>query len=321
MKKIFVTRNIPGNGLSLFKEKGWEVVVNPNDRVLTREELKEGVKGSDAILSMLTDKMDAEIMDVAGPQLKVIANFAVGYDNFDLVAGKAHNIYMTNTPGVLTETVAEHAFALILAIAHRIPESDKFTREGKYTGWAPEMFLGNDVSQKTIGILGLGRIGSRVAKHAVEGFEMKVLYYDVKRNEEFEKQFNAKYATVEELLKNSDFVSVHVPLTPDTKHLINKERLALMKPTAYLVNTSRGPVIDEAALVDALKNKIIKGAALDVYEKEPALAPGLAELNNVVLTPHTASASEETRGKMGEVAAFNITESLEGRIPPNNLVK
>jgi len=321
MKKIFVTRNIPGSGLKLLKEKGWEVVVNPNDRVLTRDEIKEGAKGADAILSMLTDKMDAEIMETAGPQLKVIANFAVGFDNFDLAAGKAHNVFMTNTPGVLTETVAEHAFALILSIARRIPESDKYTREGKYKGWAPEMFLGNDVSKKTIGILGLGRIGSQVAKHAVEGFEMKVLYYDLKRNEEFEKRFNATYGTVDEVLKNADFVSVHVPLLPETKHLINKERLALMKPSAYLVNTSRGPVIDEVALVEALKNKIIRGAALDVYEKEPALAPGLADLPNVVITPHTASATEETRGKMGEVAVFNIIESLEGRVPPNNLVK
>lgn len=321
MKKIFITRYIPGNGPEMLKAKGWEVVVNPYDRVLTRDELKENVKGCNAILSMLTDKMDAEIMDAAGSDLKVIANFAVGYDNFVLADGKTKGIFMTNTPDVLTETVAEHTFALMLAIAHRIPESEKFLRAGKYIGWTPTLFLGNDISKKTLGVVGLGRIGSMVAKHASKGFEMKVMYYDLKRNEEFEKEFNATYGTVEEVLKGSDFISVHVPLLPTTKHLIDKYKLAMMKPTAYLVNTSRGPIIDEAALVEALKNKIIKGAALDVFENEPKLAPGLAELDNVVITPHTASATEETRGKMGEVAAKNIIETLEGRTPPNNVAK
>jgi lactate dehydrogenase-like 2-hydroxyacid dehydrogenase len=321
MKKIFITRYIPGNGPEMLKAKGWEVVVNPYDRVLTRDELKQNVKGCNAILSMLTDKMDAEIMDAAGPDLKVIANFAVGYDNFVTADGKSKGIFMTNTPDVLTETVAEHTFALMLAIAHRIPESEKFLRAGKYIGWTPTLFLGNDISKKTLGVVGLGRIGSMVAKHASKGFEMKVMYYDLKRNEEFEKEFNATYGTVEEVLKGSDFISVHVPLLPTTKHLIDKAKLAMMKPTAYLVNTSRGPIIDEAALVEALKNKIIKGAALDVFEAEPKLAPGLAELDNVVITPHTASATEETRGKMGEVAAHNIIETLEGRTPPNNVAK
>lgn len=319
MKKIFITRFIPGQGPDMLKAKGWEVVVSPHNRVLTREEILEGVKGCDAILPMLTDKMDGEVMDAAGPNLKIIANYAVGYNNFNTEDGKKRGIFMTNTPGVLTETVAEHAFALILAIARRVPESDKLVRAGKYLGWSPTMMLGNDLAGKTLGILGLGRIGSQVAKHASKGFDMKIMYYDIKKNEEFEKEFNATFGSVEDVLKNSDFVTIHVPLLPTTTHLIDRDKLAMMKPSAYLINTSRGPVIDEAALVDALKNKIIKGAALDVFENEPKLAPGLTELDNVVLTPHAASGTEETRGKMGEVAVNNIIEALEGKNPTNNV--
>lgn len=322
MPKIFVTRKIPEAGINMLKEKGYEVVVFPEDRTITREELKESVKGVDAILSLLTEKIDAEILDAAGPQLKIVANYAVGFDNLKIDDFKAKNIYASNTPDVLTNTVAEHTFGLILSVAQRITEGDRFTRAGKYHGWEPMMLLGNDLYKKTLGILGLGRIGSRVAHHGAKGFDMDIVYYDVKRNEEFEKEYNAKFmATPEELLKVADFVSVHVPLLPTTKHLINAERLRMMKPSAYIVNTSRGPVIDEAALVDALKNKVIKGAALDVYENEPNLAPGLADLENVVITPHTASATEETRAAMSEVAAKNIIAALEGQVPPNNLVK
>lgn len=306
----------------MLKGKGYEVNVFPEDRVITREELKESVKGADAILSLLTEKIDAEILDAAGPQLKIVANYAVGFDNLKLDDIKAKNIYASNTPDVLTNTVAEHTFGLILSVAQRITEGDRFTRAGRYHGWEPMMLLGNDLYKKTLGILGLGRIGSRVAHHGAKGFDMDIVYYDVKRNEEFEKEYNAKFmATPEELLKAADFVSVHVPLLPTTKHLINADRLRMMKPSAYIVNTSRGPVIDEAALVDALKNKVIKGAALDVYENEPNLAPGLAELENVVITPHTASATEETRAAMSEVAAKNIIAALEGQVPPNNLIK
>lgn len=320
--KVFVTRQIPEEGINMLKGKGYEVNVFPEDRVITRDELKENVKGADAILSLLTEKIDAEILDAAGPQLKIVANYAVGFDNLKLDDIKAKNIYASNTPDVLTNTVAEHTFGLILSIAQRITEGDRFTRAGRYHGWEPMMLLGNDLYKKTLGILGLGRIGSRVAHHGAKGFDMDIVYYDVKRNEEFEKEYNAKFmATPEELLKAADFVSVHVPLLPTTKHLINADRLRMMKPSAYIVNTSRGPVIDEAALVDALKNKVIKGAALDVYENEPNLAPGLAELENVVITPHTASATEETRAAMSEVAAKNIIAALEGQVPPNNLIK
>ncbi len=267
---------------------------------------------------MLNDTVDTEFFEAAGPQLKIAANLAVGYDNFDVAEAKKRNVYLTNTPEVLTETVAEHTFTVLLAISHRVAEGDRFMRAGTYNGWGPLMMLGNDVSRKTLGILGLGRIGARVAYHAVKGFDMQVIYYDVKRNEEFEKEYGAVYvSTVEEVLEHADFVSIHVPLLPETRHLINAERLRKMKPTAYLINTSRGPVIDEAALVEALKNHVIRGAALDVYENEPEMAPGLAELENVILTPHIASATEETRNAMAALAAKNIIEALEGRVPPN----
>jgi len=320
MAKIFVTRQIPEAGIKLLQEKGYEVEVFSRDEVIPREELLASVKGRDAVLCLLTDKMNAEVFEAAGPQLKVAANYAVGFDNINLEDAKKHNVFTTNTPDVLTETVAEHAFGLILSIAQRITEGDRFTRAGKYKGWAPMLMLGNDVSHKTLGVLGLGRIGSRVAHHGARGFDMNVIYYDVKRNEAFEKEYGAEFvADPEELLKRADFISVHVPLLPTTKHLINAERLKMMKPTAYLVNTSRGPVIDEAALADALKNKVIRGAGLDVFENEPQLAPGLAELENVILTPHAASATEETRAKMSEVAALNIIDALEGGRPRNNL--
>lgn len=320
--KIYITRRIPEAGIKMLKDKGYEVEVNPEDKVLSKEELKEGVSGADAVISLLTDKIDAEILDSAGPQLKIVANYAVGFDNLKLDDFKVRNVYASNTPDVLTNTVAEHTFGLILSAAQRVTEGDRFTRAGKYHGWEPMMLLGNDLYKKTLGILGLGRIGSRVAHHGAKGFDMDIIYYDVRRNEEFEKEYNARFmATPEELLKEADFVSVHVPLFPTTRHLINADRLKMMKPSAYIVNTSRGPVIDEAALVDALKNKVIRGAALDVYENEPNLTPGLIELENVVLTPHTASATEETRAAMSEVAAKNIIATLEGQVPPNNLIK
>lgn len=318
--KVFVTRQISEAGIKMLKDKGYEVAVSPYDGVISREELLTSVKGCDAVLALLTDKINAEVFQAAGPQLKVVANYAVGFDNINLDDAKQAGVFTTNTPDVLTETVAEHAFGLILSIAQRITEGDRFVRAGKYHGWAPMLMLGNDVSRKTLGILGLGRIGSRVAYHGAKGFNMKVIYYDVKRNEDFEKEYGAEFmATPEELLQKADYISIHVPLLPTTRHLINAEKLSMMKPTAYLVNTSRGPVIDEAALADALRNKIIKGAALDVFENEPNLAPGLIDLENIILTPHAASATEETRAKMSEVAALNIIDALEGGRPRNNL--
>ena len=319
--KIFVTRIVPEAGIKMLKDKGYEIAVNQEDRVLTKEELITALKDQNynALFCLLTDKIDSEVMDSFGPQLKIVANMAVGFDNIDAQEAKKRGIMITNTPGVLTDTVAEHTFSLMLSIAHRIPEADKFTRALKYQGWAPMLLLGSDLSGKILGVVGLGRIGSRVAHHGVKGFEMKVLYYDVNRNEEFEKEFGAVYVSLDDLLKQSDFVSIHVPLLPATQHLINAEKLKLMKPTSYLINTSRGPIIDEAALAMALADKTIKGAALDVFEFEPKITPELLSIDNVILTPHIASATEETRSKMSVLAATNIIEALEGRIPPNIL--
>jgi len=313
MPKIFVTRKIPEAGINLLKEKGYEVEVSDFDGVLPREQLLGKIKGADAVLALLTDKINAEFFDAAGPQLKIVANYAVGYDNIDLPEAKKRGIIVTNTPDVLTESVAEHAIALMFALAHRIVESDQFMRDGKYAGWAPMLFLGNDMAGKTVGLVGLGRIGSTVAKRLKQGFDMKIMYFDVHRNEDLEKEYGLVYADLETVLRKADFVSIHVPLLPATRHLIGEAQLKMMKKGAYLINTSRGPIVDEKALVEVLKNGVIRGAGLDVYEEEPKMAPGLAELDNVVITPHTASATEETRGAMSELAAKNIIEVLEGR--------
>lgn len=315
MTKIVVSRKIPGNGLKMLEEAGYEVVVSPHDRPLERSELLEMIKGADGVLTMLTDKVDEEFVNSAGSQLKVIANFAVGTDNFDIPTLSSHNIVGTNTPDVLTEAVAEHAFSLIMAITRRIIEADKLARSGNPPAFGPEVLLGMELRGKTLGVLGLGRIGSRVAEIG-KALGMNVVYYDIKQNADFESSTGAIFKpTPAELLKESDVVSVHVPLMDSTKHLINSEKLAMMKSTSYLVNTSRGPVVDEAALVEALKNGVIRGAGLDVFENEPKHAPGLDELENVVLTPHIASATIEARSAMGELAAKNIIAVLSGQLP------
>ncbi len=323
MAKIFITRKIPDAGPGKLQAAGHEVVVSEKDGVLTKDELIAAIKdmGYDAVLCLLTDKIDDDIFAAAGSQCKIFANYAVGFDNINLEAAKNRNMMVTNTPGVLTDTVAEHTFALMLAIAHRIVEADTFARTGKYTGWAPMMLLGTDLSKKTIGIVGLGRIGSRVAYHAAHGFDARIIYYDVKRSEEFEKEFNAEFKeNVDDVFKEADFVSIHVPLLPSTVHLVDAHRLSLMKKTAYLINTSRGPIVDEKALAEALKNSVIKGAAIDVFEHEPMIEPGLIGLNNVIITPHIASATEATRSAMAVLAADNIIAALSGQ-PPPNLVK
>lgn len=321
MPKVFVTREIPAAGINLLKQEGYEVIVSPGDHPIPRADLLKGVKGADALLAILTDKIDEEVLSAAGQGLKIVANYAVGFDNIDVEAAKKHNIVITNTPDVLTDTVAEHTFALMLAISHRIGESERFMREGNYHGWGPMLLLGNDVAGKTLGIVGLGRIGSRVAHFAVKGFGMKVVYYDVKRNEAFEKEYGAVfYETVDALLPHADYITIHVPLLQSTRHLMNKDRLERMKKTAYLINTSRGPVVDEAALASALRAKSIKGAALDVFEEEPNVHPKLLQLENVIVTPHIASATEETRGKMSEMAARNIIAAIQGKTPPNRIV-
>jgi len=318
--KVYVTRMICDNGIKMLKDQGYQVKINPLDRVLTRKELLKNVKGIDALLCLLTDKIDDEVLSAAGKNLKIVANFAVGFDNLDLEAAKNRGIMATNTPQGSTEAVAEHTMGLLLASARRIVEADKFTRANKYKGWKPFLFIGEDIHDKTLGIIGLGRIGFAVAARAL-CFGLKIVYHDVVRNPEFEAKFGGKFLETSELLKQSDFVTLHVPLMPSTRHLIGKKEFALMKKSAYLINTSRGPVIDEKALVAALRKKQIAGAAIDVYEFEPKLTPGLTKLNNVILTPHIASATIETRMKMSEIAAQNIIETLSGKTPAHSLHK
>lgn len=321
MPKVFITRLIPDQGIKMLKDKKYAVSIYPKDEIIPRKELLKGVKGMDALLPILTDRIDEEVLKAAGSQLKIVANYAVGFDNIDLTACKVRKIMVTNAPGPeIVESVAEHTFALILALAHRIVESDKFTRTGKYQGWGPQLLLGTDVYGKTLGIVGMGRIGFALAERAVKGFGMKALYYDVVPNPAFEKEYGGIRVDLPTLLRKADFVSLHVPLLPSTRHLITTPQLSLMKSTAFLVNTSRGPIVDEKALFSALRNHAIAGAALDVYEHEPKLTAGLTKLDNVILTPHTASATVETRQAMSRIAAQNITAALEGKTPPN-LVK
>lgn len=314
--KIYITQPIPAAGLEVLRRAYPEFGMNPEERVLARAELLENIKGCDAILSLLTDKMDGEVFDIAGPQLKVVANMAVGYDNIDLGAATARGIMATNTPGVLTDATADHAWALLFAVARRIPESEIYLRAGKFKSWGPLLFLGGDVTGRTLGIIGAGRIGQAVAMKS-RGFNMRVLYADEMPNPKLEQEIGARKVNVEDVLHESDFVSIHVPLLPSTKHLINAQSLRLMKKTAYLINTSRGPVVDEAALAEALKNCVIAGAALDVFEREPLVHPELLKLDNIVLTPHTASATIETRSKMATMAAENLIAALTGQKPAN----
>ncbi len=321
--KIFVTEKIPDRGIVNLQKQGYEVVVSEKDGPLTKEELIAALSGKEynAVLSLLTNKIDGEIFSAAGNQCKIFANFAVGYDNVDLLEARERDIYITNTPDVLTETVAEHTFGMMIALAHRMSEGDRLMRKGLYKAWGPMLLLGDDISGKTLGVVGLGRIGVRVAHHAARGFEMNIVYYDIKRNEQFEKDYGATFApTVEDLLPKADFVSIHVPLLESTQHLMNDARLKMMKRTAFLINTARGPIVEEEALYRALREKTIAGAALDVYEKEPKIDPLFFELENILLTPHIASATIETRQKMSEIAANNIIEALAGRVPPNIVV-
>ena len=301
--RIYVTRTLPQAGLDLLAAE-YDVEVNPHDRVATREELLAGIKGKDALLSLLTETIDAEVMDTE-PRLKVIANYAVGFNNIDVAAATERGILVTNTPGVLTETTADLAFALLMACARRVVEADGFMRAGKYEGWAPMLFLGRDVHGKTLGLVGFGRIGQAMAQRGL-GFNMKILYNDaIRAPEELEKAYNAEYRELPDLLRESDFVSLHVPLIESTHHLISDAQLELMKTTAILINTSRGPVVDEKALIRALEKGVISGAGLDVFEREPEFEPGLERLANVVMVPHIASASVETRTKMATMAAEN----------------
>lgn len=321
MKKIFITRKIPDAGIMALRQAGHEVSVIQKDGVLTKEELITALQQDtyDAVLCLLTDTIDGEVFD-AVPTAKIFANYAVGFDNIVLADAQSRGVTITNTPGVLAQSVAEFTLSLMCASLKRIPEADRFTRAGKYTGWSPELLLGTEFYGKTLGILGTGRIGSLVAAMAVHGFGMRVLYYDVARNESLEQDTGAVYvATPDELYPLADVVSVHVPLLPSTRHLIGTPQFQAMKKTAHLINTSRGAVLDEQALLVALQNGDIAGAALDVYEHEPHITAGLEKLENVILAPHIASATHEARDAMSKLAAENILTFFEGETPPNKI--
>ena len=312
--KAYVTRRLPQPGLDRIAEV-FDMEVSPHDRVLTRQELFDCVKGIDILVCLLTDTIDAELMDI-NKDLKGISNYAVGFNNVDVAAATERNLPICNTPGVLTNTTADMAWALMFSVARRIVESHNWNVAGNYKGWGPMIYLGGDVYGKTLGIVGTGRIGAAVAKRTV-GFNMPLLYTDMIPNEELEKELGAKRVEMDELLQQADFVSLHVPLMESTRHLISTRELGLMKKTAYLINTSRGPVVDEVALVEALKNKVIAGAGLDVFEDEPLMKPGLGECENAVLCPHVASATVETRTKMALLAAENAIAMIQGTMPPH----
>lgn len=303
------------------RDAGHHVDVNPENKILSKSELIDVLKNNsyDGVVCLLTNPIDAEVFD-ATPSTKIFANYAVGYNNIDVAEATKRGIIITNTPGALTDSVAEHTVALLISVALRIVEADKYLRDGHYKGWEPMGFIGASLKGKNVGVLGAGRIGFRVAEILKKGFDMSVSYYDVKKNDFFEKELSGKfYESPEDLIKSADIVTVHVPLLDSTKHLINAERLRMMKPTAYLINSSRGPVVDEKALVEALRDNVIAGAGLDVFENEPSLAPGLADLPNVVITPHIASATAEARDGMAVLAAQNIIDFFAGKAPANKV--
>lgn len=315
--KVVVTRKIPRVGIDALEDAGFEVVGNPTERLLAGEEMKDFVKGAEAILCLILDKIGDKVMASAGEKLKVIANFGVGYDNIDVPAAQKRGIMVTNTPSELSSrAVAEFTIGLIFSALKRIVEGDEFARRGNFGGWKPEIFLGENLEGKTLGVVGLGRIGSLVAQMG-RAFGLRVVYHQRNRDFESEKKFKLEYLSLENLLREADIVSLHVPLTAETKHLLNAETLALMKDDGYLINTSRGGIVDESALVECLKKGKLKGAALDVFEYEPEINPELCGLPNVVLTPHIASSVQAVRDEMAIMAAKNIIEALNGRKPPN----
>jgi len=311
--KVFVSSIIPEIGIEILKKNGIEVIQNKSYLPIDKKTFIKKAQDCDGILVLLANKIDKELMDGL-PKLKVISNYAVGFNNIDVEYATQKKIWVTNTPDVLTDATADLAFALLLACARRIVEADKFTREGKFKIWQSDLMLGKDLKGKTLGIIGAGRIGQAFGKRAT-GFGMKILYFDKKRIENFEKETGAKYSTLKQLLKNSDFISIHTPLTKETYHLIDKEEFDLMKEGSILINTARGEVINEKELVNALKSGKLFSAGLDVYEFEPKITKDLLKMKNVVLLPHIGSATVETRNKMAELAAMNIVKVLKGKKP------
>ncbi len=312
--KIFVTRRIPESGLRLLTET-CDVEINLEDRPLARPELLAKVRDKDGVLGLLTDRIDREFFEAAGG-LRGYANFAVGVDNVDLAEATRRRIPISNTPGVLTDATAELAWALLFAVARRLVETDRIMRSGTWTGWAPLQFIGGDIVGKTLGIVGAGRIGTAMALMS-RGFRMSVIYSNSseRRNEVLEHELGAQLVSFDDLLVRSDFISIHAPLTPTTRHLFDSRAFARMKPTAYLINTARGPVIMETDLVTALRSGRIAGAGLDVYEAEPRMAEGLTELANVVVLPHIGSATVSSRDNMATLAARNLLAMLAGKRP------
>ncbi|MGI6702526.1 MAG: 2-hydroxyacid dehydrogenase [Clostridia bacterium] len=311
-EKVYITRPIQNEAISLLKEH-FDVTVSPEDRVVDRDVLMDAVEDVDALLCLINDTVDREVIGRA-KRARIIANYGVGYNNIDVPAATERGIVVTNTPGVLTDATADLAWGLLLATARRIVESDKYTRAGRYESWSPNLLLGRSVAGKTLGIIGAGRIGRAVARRGL-GFDMKLLYHNRRRDEGLEKELNARWVDRETLLKESDFVSLHVPLTDETWHMIGRREFETMKDTAVLINTSRGPVVDEKAMVDALREGLIWAAGLDVYEREPAVEEGLKALDNVVLASHIGSATIEARTRMAMMAAENIVSVLKGGKP------
>ena len=313
--KVFVTRTIPEKGFAIVREF-CHVDLWPEELPPGRDDLLKRVRGIDGLLCLLTDKIDGEVMDAAGPHLKVISNHAVGFDNIDVPAATARKIPVGNTPDVLTDATADFAFALMMAVARRIPEAERYVQAGKWKTWGPMTLLGVDIKGATLGLVGFGRIGKAVARRAL-GFDMRVIYYDPGEKKP-SPELKATRVDFETLLEESDFISLHTPLTPDTRYLIDSEALSKMKPNAVLVNTARGPIVEPEALYEALKEKRIFGAGLDVTDPEP-LPPDspLLTLDNVIIVPHVASASTSSREQMSRMAAQNLVAGLKGEHLPN----
>jgi len=315
--KVLITRKITDNTYNMLLRAGFEIDYRQGNP-LTKNELIEAISDVDAIVAVIPDQIDKDIIE-AGKNLKIISCYSVGFDNIDVTTAKAKGIIVTNTPGHLTESVAEHTMALLLAVSRKINLADYFVRAGKYKFWDPLTFLGPTLNGKTIGIIGMGRIGRHLAKIAHLGFGMRILYTDPVKCE-IDKELDGQFCNLEYVLNNSDFVSLNCLLSDQTRHLIGEKELRMMKPTAYLINTSRGAVISELALIEALKNNIIAGAGLDVFEDESLVNPDFYKLTNVVLTPHIASATYEARTEMGLIAAQNIIDFLIKKETPKYIV-